>query len=58
MEGWRKRTWLWVMYVFFEWDWSEPGRKLGSAIECSPNSSDVHLGLAGWFVVMGRYDDR
>jgi adenylate cyclase len=43
--------------LFFEWDWPGAEKEIRQAIEISPNSSDVHLGLAGWFVVMGRYDD-
>jgi len=48
---------LGYVLLFFEWDWSGAEKEIRQAIEISPNSSDVHLGLAGWFVVMGRYDD-
>ena len=42
---------------FFEWDWPGAEKEIRRAIEISPNSSDVHSGLADWFLVMGRYDD-
>ena len=48
---------LGYVLLFFEWDWPGAEKEIRQAIEISPNSSDVHLGLAGWFVVMGRYDD-
>ena len=48
---------LGYVQLFFEWDWPGAEKEIRQAIEISPNSSDVHLGLAGWFVVMGRYDD-
>ena len=48
---------LGYVLLFFEWDWPGAEKEIRRAIEISPNSSDVHLGLAGWFVVMGRYDD-
>ena len=43
--------------LFFEWSWPGAEKEFRRAIEISPNSSDVHLGLVSWFVVMGRYDD-
>jgi len=48
---------LGYVLLFFEWDWPGAEKEIRRAIEISPNSSDVHLGLASWFVVMGRYDD-
>jgi serine/threonine protein kinase/tetratricopeptide (TPR) repeat protein len=48
---------LGYVLLFFEWDWLGAEKEIRQAIEISPNSSDVHLGLAGWFTVMGRYDD-
>ena len=48
---------LGYVLLFFEWDWPGAEKEIRQAIEISPNSSDVHLGLAGWFVVMGRYGD-
>ena len=48
---------LGYVLLFFEWDWPGAEKEIRQAIEISPNSSDVHLALAGWFVVMGRYDD-
>ena len=48
---------LGYVLLFFEWDWPGAEKEIRQAIEISPNSSDVHLGLAGWFTVMGRYDD-
>jgi Tfp pilus assembly protein PilF len=43
--------------LYFEWDWPGAEKEIRQAIEISPNSSDVHSGLADWFAVMGRYDD-
>jgi len=48
---------LGYVLLFFEWDWPRAEKEIRRAIEITPNSSDVHLGLAGWFVVMGRYDE-
>ena len=48
---------LGYVLLYFEWDWPGAEKEIRQAIAISPNSSDVHLGLAGWFVVMGRYDD-
>lgn len=48
---------LGYVLLFFEWDWRGAEKEIRRAIEISPNSSDVHLGLSTWFVVMGRYDD-
>ncbi len=48
---------LGYVLLFFEWNWPGTEKEIRQAIEISPNSSDVHLGLAGWFTVMGRYDD-
>jgi serine/threonine protein kinase/Tfp pilus assembly protein PilF len=48
---------LGYVLLFFEWDWPGAEKEFSKAIEISPNSSDAHLGLAGWLVVMGRYDD-
>jgi len=48
---------LGYVLLFFEWDWPGAEKEMRRAIEISPNSSDVHMGLTSWFVVMGRYDD-
>jgi len=48
---------LGYVLLFFEWDWPRAEKEIRRAIEITPNSSDVHLGLAGWFVVMGRYEE-
>ena len=48
---------LGYVLLFFEWDWPGAEKEFRQAIEISPNSSDVHMGLAGWFTVVGRYDD-
>jgi adenylate cyclase len=48
---------LGYVLLYFEWDWPGAEKEIRQAIEISPNSSDVHSGLADWFVVMGRYDD-
>jgi serine/threonine protein kinase/Flp pilus assembly protein TadD len=48
---------LGYVLLFFEWDWPGAEKEFRQAIEINPNSSDVHLGLASWFTVMGRYDD-
>jgi eukaryotic-like serine/threonine-protein kinase len=48
---------LGYVLLFFEWNWPGAEKEIRRAIEISPNSSDVHLGLVSWFVVMGRYDE-
>ncbi len=48
---------LGYVLLYFEWDWPGAEKEIRQAIEISPNSSDVHSGLADWFAVMGRYDD-
>ena len=56
MERWRKRTWPGLCAALFRMGLAGSQKEIRQAIEISPNSSDVHLGLAGWFTVMGRYD--
>jgi serine/threonine protein kinase/Tfp pilus assembly protein PilF len=44
--------------LYFEWDWPGAEKEFRQAIEISPNSSDMHSGLATWFGTMGRYDEE
>ena len=43
--------------MWFEWDWPGAEKEFRQAIEISPNSSDAHVGLTDWLLVMGRDED-
>jgi serine/threonine protein kinase/tetratricopeptide (TPR) repeat protein len=45
------------MALFYDWDWEKAEQSFNLARELNPNDPFAHLGLAWYFVVVGRLDE-
>jgi tetratricopeptide (TPR) repeat protein len=50
-------TWLGMIQLYFDWDWSGAERELRRAMELNPNSADARVLYQHYLLTLGRIDE-